>query len=94
MLASAADRTEGMTASFMKELMRRSVLESAVEGIEPDDLHLRRALDGLLAGHEDLTRVLLGNAREWRQHPDGWPEDGMPGGTGWEESGGCGNPFA
>ncbi|MDO5740778.1 MAG: ATP-binding protein [Ornithinimicrobium sp.] len=61
-LLEAAERSEGMTASFMKELMRRSVLLAAVDGVEPDDGHLRTALDGLLAGQEELTRVLLGNS--------------------------------
>ena len=62
-LEDAARRSEGMTASFMKELMRRAVLEAAVDGVEPDDAHLRGALDGLLHGQEELTRVLLGDAR-------------------------------
>lgn len=62
-LADAAERSAGMTASFMKELMRRSVLEAAIDGVDPDDAHLRSALDGLLQGQEELTRVLLGRPR-------------------------------
>lgn len=70
-LAEATARSAGMTASFMKELMRRAVLEAAVDGVEPDDAHLRTALAGLLDGQEQLTRVLLGDARA-----GGRPEDG------------------
>lgn len=60
-LDDAAVRSEGMTASFSKELMRRAVLLAAVDGVDPDDAHLTSALDGLLAANEELTRALLGN---------------------------------
>lgn len=63
-MADAAVRSAGMTASFMKELMRRSVLLAAVDGLGPDDEHLTAALDGLLDGNEELTRALLGNGRQ------------------------------
>lgn len=59
-LAAAARSTDGMTASFMKELMRRAVLGAAVLGQEPADAHLSVALDELLAQDEQMTRVLLG----------------------------------
>ncbi|WP_151526371.1 AAA family ATPase [Serinicoccus kebangsaanensis] len=88
-LTDAAGRTEGMTASFMKELVRRAVLAAAVSGEEPGDEHLRSALDGLLASQEELTRVLLGNAR-----PETEDAPASPGVTGWEEGGGCGDPYA
>ena len=61
-LVEAARRSDGMTASFVKELMRRAVLEAAVAGAEPADAHLRAALEGLLDAQEEMTRVLLGNA--------------------------------
>jgi hypothetical protein len=59
----AVERTDGTTASFLKELIRRSVLESlhddpaltAVTGA-----HLSRALDDLLDAAQAVTRVLLG----------------------------------
>lgn len=60
-LEDAAVRSEGMTASFMKELMRRAVLVAAVAGADPGDHHLRSALDGLLSDQESLTRALLGS---------------------------------
>jgi len=59
----AVERTEGTTASFIKELIRRSVLEAlhddpaltAVTGT-----HLSRALDDLLDSTQAVTRTLLG----------------------------------
>jgi DNA polymerase III delta prime subunit len=62
-LALAIERTDGTTASFMKELIRRSVLEAlhddpgltAVTGA-----HLARALDDLLDDAQAVTRTLLG----------------------------------
>ena len=62
-LAAAVERTEGVTASFLKELIRRSVLESlhddpaltAVTGA-----HLTRALDDLLDTAQAVTRTLHG----------------------------------
>ncbi|MGN6791356.1 MAG: AAA family ATPase, partial [Streptosporangiaceae bacterium] len=59
----AVERTDGTTASFLKELIRRSVLESlhddpaltAVTGT-----HLARALDDLLDAAQAVTRTLLG----------------------------------
>jgi ATPase family associated with various cellular activities (AAA) len=59
----AVERTDGTTASFLKELIRRSVLESlhddpalpAVTGA-----HLARALDDLLDAAQAVTRTLLG----------------------------------
>jgi len=59
----AIERTDGTTASFLKELIRRSVLESlhddptltAVTGA-----HLARALDDLLDAAQAVTRTLLG----------------------------------
>ncbi|WP_234048212.1 AAA family ATPase [Streptomyces liliifuscus] len=54
-------RTEGTTASFMKELVRRAVLVSAereAEHTEPEDV--RAAVDELLSDRDRLTRRLLG----------------------------------
>jgi hypothetical protein len=62
-IALAVERTDGTTASFIKELIRRSVLEAlqddpaltAVSGA-----HLSRALDDLLDASQAVTRTLLG----------------------------------
>ena len=59
----AVERTDGVTASFLKELIRRSVLESlqddpaltAVTGAQ-----LARALDDLLDAAQAVTRTLHG----------------------------------
>jgi len=59
-VTEVAGGTDGMTASFFKELVRRAVLAAAAAGEEPGDAHLRRARDGLLADGARLTRALLG----------------------------------
>jgi hypothetical protein len=59
----AVERTDGTTASFLKELIRRSVLEAlhddpalpAVTGA-----HVARALDDMLDDAQAVTRTLLG----------------------------------
>ena len=62
--AEVVQRMEGVTASFVKELLRRSVLEALTE--TPGDLravtaaHLERALDDLLDSTQSVTRALLG----------------------------------
>jgi ATP-dependent 26S proteasome regulatory subunit len=57
------ERTEGVTASFVKELLRRAMLEALQEN--PTDpivtaAHTGRALDDLLDAGQQLTRSLLG----------------------------------
>jgi SpoVK/Ycf46/Vps4 family AAA+-type ATPase len=59
-VAAAAERAEGTTASFAKELVRRAVLTGALEGAPPNDDHLRTALEELLSDTQRLTRSLLG----------------------------------
>ncbi|MDQ1106206.1 AAA family ATPase [Nocardioides zeae] len=58
-VGAAADRAEGVTASFAKELVRRTVLAAAVEGVPAVDRHLEAALDELLGDRESFTRSLL-----------------------------------
>jgi hypothetical protein len=63
-------RTEGVTASFIKELLRRAALYAAEEDGEDGerggaplrvtDTHMGAALDQLLDTRSELTRVLLG----------------------------------
>ena len=61
-------RTEGVTASFMKELLRRAALRAADESedeeastpIRVTDAHMTAALDQLLDTRNELTRILLG----------------------------------
>ncbi|GAB3039188.1 AAA family ATPase [Parafrigoribacterium mesophilum] len=66
-VADAADRSEGMTGSFAKELMRRTVLLAAQEERPAADADLTAALDALLSAREHLTRSLLGGHD--RRHP-------------------------
>jgi hypothetical protein len=62
-VATAVERTDGTTASFLKELIRRSVLEALHEDPElraVTGAHLSRALDDLLDAAQGVTRTLLG----------------------------------
>lgn len=59
---AAADRSDGVTGSFAKELMRRVVLTAAEEDREVRDSDVAAQLDGLLSARESLTRNLLGGA--------------------------------
>ena len=88
--AAVVRRTAGVTASFMKELVRKAALGSALEGDGVGapivtDAHLGEALDELLAEESAMTRALLGGAAGTGR-PDGpatdWLVPGDPGG-GW-----------
>ncbi|WP_298345692.1 ATP-binding protein [Ferrimicrobium sp.] len=60
-LGVVVDRTDGVTASFLKELLRRSVLESLGEQAPlVTAAHVSRALDDLLDSGQAVTRTLLG----------------------------------
>jgi ATP-dependent 26S proteasome regulatory subunit len=75
-LGSVIDRTEGVTASFLKELLRRAALIAAAEtdavplSVSADQLDA--ALDELLDTRNSMTRALLGGppgpARDERHH--------------------------
>jgi len=59
----AVERTDGTTASFLKEVIRRSVLEALHESpalTTVTGAHLARALDDLLDAAQAVTRTLLG----------------------------------
>jgi ATPase family protein associated with various cellular activities (AAA) len=59
----AVERTDGTTASFLKELIRRSVLESLHDDPELPSVtgaHVARALDDMLDDAQAVTRTLLG----------------------------------
>lgn len=71
-------RTEGVTASLIKELVRKAALVAARgdegEGrIAVSDEHVREALDELLDEGAGLTRALLGIARDGGELPPGPP---------------------
>jgi hypothetical protein len=59
------ERTEGVTAAFLKELLRKAALlaceEDQADGpVRVTDAHLDAALDQLLDTRNQLTRILLG----------------------------------
>ena len=74
---SVITRTEGVTASFIKELVRRAALVAAEEDegtgdmtevpITVTDRHLSVALDQLLDTRSRLTQALLGGGPSERQ---------------------------
>ncbi len=82
-LDAAAAGSEGTTASFAKELVRRAVLVAARRGAgdAPTDADLADALEGLQSDAESLTRSLLGTARGDAAEPMG-PGPWGPGGPG------------
>jgi predicted AAA+ superfamily ATPase len=75
---AAAARTEGVTASFTKELIRRCVVNAALAGRSPEDADVSAALDEMLSDAESLTRSLLGG--EGGSFPE--PDDDYPGPVG------------
>jgi ATP-dependent 26S proteasome regulatory subunit len=62
-VANAIERTDGVTASFLKELLRRAVLEAVHADNELPAVtaeHLSLALDDLLDSTQQVSRTLLG----------------------------------
>jgi cell division protease FtsH len=84
--AAAVERMEGVTASFVKELLRRSVLEALTETGAPlqvvTGLHVGRALDDLLDSTQSVTRALLGVPADQSAPPAGVPLGGGRGAHG------------
>lgn len=78
--AEVIQRTAGVTASFLRELARKSAVFAAEaskedEHIAVEDAHVRAALDELLAEQSALTRALLGQqgrATSSRDDKGGW----------------------
>jgi ATP-dependent 26S proteasome regulatory subunit len=71
---AVVERTEGVTASFLKELVRRAVLEAAEDDPAMPAVtgqHLTRALDDLLDSSQAITRTLLGVGVEADDLPPG-----------------------
>ena len=85
---NVVDRTDGVTASFLKELLRRAMLESLDDGTTGPAVtatHVSRALDDLLDSTQELTRSLLGVGYDPDNPPAG-PSPGPPppmAGRGW-----------
>lgn len=71
-LDAAADRAEGTTGSFARELIRRSVLRAAADERPPTDEDLAAELGRLMESREQLTRTMLGSVEASSQtSPDG-----------------------
>jgi hypothetical protein len=75
------ERTEGVTASFLKELLRRAMLECLADG-QPEPTvtgaHCSRALDDLLDANQQLTRSLLGVGNDPESLPAGGGLGSLP----------------
>jgi hypothetical protein len=88
------ERTAGVTASFVKELLRRAALEALTEGDGSLDqvtaAHVSRALDDLLESGQSVTRALLAVQDGGEPQP---PRPGRSsaghGGAGWMHAGGA-----
>ncbi|WP_265520210.1 AAA family ATPase [Oerskovia flava] len=61
-LDDAAGRTDGVTASFVKEVIRRAVLVAAEAGHDVGDEDLAAAVTEMTAEAERITRSLLGGS--------------------------------
>ncbi len=90
-VAAAVERTDGTTASFLKELIRRSVLEALLD--DPalpavTGTHLARALDDLLDTAQAVTRTLLGVGVDPADLPAGGALSPGPVQGGWMGHGG------
>jgi ATP-dependent 26S proteasome regulatory subunit len=75
------ERCDGVTASFLKELVRRAVLESLHEHTPLRTVsarHTARALDDLLDSAQQVTRSLLGVGNEPADLPAGGGLGAMP----------------
>ncbi|MFZ0087936.1 MAG: ATP-binding protein [Solirubrobacteraceae bacterium] len=82
------ERTDGVTASFLKELLRRAMLESLHENAADTIVtaaHMSRALDDLLDSGQRLTRSLLGVGSDPESLPAGGGLGSLPPqrGAGW-----------
>ncbi|WP_078869258.1 AAA family ATPase [Streptomyces sp. NRRL B-1347] len=76
-------RTEGTTASFTKELVRRAVLIACErDAARTEAVDVRAALDELLSDRDLLTRRLLGVPGDDEDDEDGQDDDGYDDGYG------------
>ncbi|WP_370615175.1 AAA family ATPase [Mumia qirimensis] len=74
-LQNAAERAEGVTASFAKELVRRAVLRAVLADRDAADEDLAAALDELMSDQELFTRSLLASGESAFAHPiDDWAD--------------------
>jgi hypothetical protein len=89
------ERTEGVTASFVKELLRRAMLEALQDDASAPAVtaaHTSRALDDLLDTGQRLTRSLLGVGNDAASLPAGGGLGSLPPQRGPRWVGGYGRP--
>ena len=75
------ERTDGVTASFLKELLRRAMLQSlSADPLESEvtAAHVTQALDDLLDTNQQLTRSLLGVGTDPSSLPAGGGIGSLP----------------
>lgn len=75
------ERTDGVTASFVKELLRRAMLEALHDNAAAPEVtaaHTGRALDDLLDAGQQLTRSLLGVGTDPETLPAGGGLGALP----------------
>ncbi|MGH2915400.1 MAG: AAA family ATPase [Solirubrobacteraceae bacterium] len=88
-IADVVERTDGVTASFLKELLRRAILEALADdgaNLAVTAAHVTRALDDLLDSTQNLTRSLLGVGNDPTNLPAGGGIGALPpqqSGRGW-----------
>ncbi|HET6209266.1 MAG TPA: ATP-binding protein, partial [Jatrophihabitans sp.] len=80
-LVEVVERSEGVTASFLKELVRRAVLESLHERtplVQVTAAHTVQALEDLLDSSQQVTRSLLGVGNDASTLPAGGGAGSLP----------------
>ena len=77
-MRSAAEHTDGVTASFTKELVRRVVLRAAREDRIPSDDDLAAEVEEMRSDAEAFTRVALGAVERSIEHQDAEAEQEAP----------------
>jgi cell division protease FtsH len=84
-LTATIEQTEGLTATFLREIVRRAVISAALARPDESPIHVQQAdLEAAVAqlqtSRAQLTRALLGQDRGITEPPGPYVEHGMQGG--------------